>query len=367
MSTFNNARGLFWIFVASDQGSAHADIPPIHNYHEAIKAAQALDRKYGHKRAICLSESGTFRSNNKPRTEFLEIWWNSAWNDERELKTRGYGFYVPEVGRKRWVEYEPELGAGPPDEDFDHDEIKPPLDPVGHFLVMDRVDDDEPVWTEFFDYDAALSRAKDLARDSTRRVSIYEWARFRLDGEDKHETIEFWWNDMQNDLNCSPPKTRGIGLVYREDKSPVFVKYVPSLPDADDEEGDVEDNIEEDHDEAEYVKTHCEECGKRMPLYEKHEYRYEEQVGRSSGRSRFGTSSRRRSSSGGRASYSSGSSASYTTGQTYYATRTLVLCKDCYDAYVEADRWTLGDWLAVIFGAAVLVVGGIIAWSLFKH
>ena len=369
MPTFNKARGCFTIFVDIEDGSPDSDIPVLYNYDEALKLAESLDRKYRHKRAVYLSELGSFRSNNKERREFLEIWWNTAWEDDREPKKRGYGFYVPEVGRKRWVEYDPYLADGPPDEDFD---IPPVLtDRSGEFSVKHQGDDAEPVWINLTDYDAALAKAKELALDSTCSVSIYEWARFRVDRQQKNDLVEFWWSENRNEMNCAAPKGRGIGLVYRGDGSPVFVSYEPSSPSGNDETDTLQDDDSGDDDSDDYVKTHCEDCGKIMPLYEKFEYEYEEEVGRSSGAARFGSSSRRRHSTGGRSSYSSGSSTSYSTGRTYYATRKLILCEDCCDARIAADKeakkWTLFDWVVVIAVVVVAIGAGLFLLSILLH
>jgi hypothetical protein len=372
MSAFNKARGCFTVWVDVEEVSPDSDIPSIYNYEEALKTAQTLDRKYHHKRAVCVSEFGQFRSNNKPRSEFLEIWWNPAYEGSREPKSRGYGFYVPDAGRKRWVEYEPVLSLGPPDEDFDENDIEPLVDPAGDFTVKDEVDEDEPIWTDFSDYDSALFKAKELALDSTHSVSICERATFEVDGETKNEILEFWWRDSAGSDRGFPFRGRGIGLAIRKDTSRVFVRYTPSSPTVDEE--DLVDDLEVDAsstDSDEYVKTHCEDCGKIMPLYEKFEYEYEEEVGRSSGSARVGRSSHRRSLSTGKSSYSSGSSSSYSTGRTYYATRKLVLCEDCYTTRIkadeEADKWTIGDWITIIVGLIVLAGAGLLFWSLFRH
>lgn len=367
----NKARGCFLLWGDIAEGGSDTVSETIYNYDEAIAAANALDKKYGRKHAICLSEMGQFKSNGKERCEFVEIWWNAAHDSTREPKSRGYGFYVPEVGRKRWIEYSPVVTLGPPDEEIDED-AKLVEGAAGDFCLSDTVDDEEPKWLNLSDYKEAMERARQTAENNKHQVRLYEWCRFSVAGETKTGMLPFWWKNCA-DLDYIP-RRRGIGLTERDDGSPVLVNYEPHSPDPIIDKNTVSDNDDDtdlESDDGEYVTTHCEDCGKVMPLYEKCEYSYEEEVGRSSGSMRFGKSSRRRSSSGGGSSYSSGSSSSYSTGKTYYATRTLVLCEICYDSRIEADkeadRWTVFDWLVVIGMCLALLVGGVFLWFVLTH
>lgn len=108
MSDDFDDAGYFTFFVSHDENEAPIETPVSESFEEAQRIAADLVRKYPG-RAVVLSENGYFTSNRKPKEDLLDIWWNDEWIEivGREPKARGYGFYSPEVGRKRWVEYEP--------------------------------------------------------------------------------------------------------------------------------------------------------------------------------------------------------------------------------------------------------------------
>jgi hypothetical protein len=365
MSKINDERGKFFLFASGpNDETREADL---FNYSEAINAAREWSERLGVDWYVCLAEWGRFRSNNKSRVGFLDIWWPDNQSEEtgREPKARGYGFYSPEVGRKRWVEYEPILDVGPPDELYDDADLARTFSPAGAFSVWHHRSDEEINSEEFSNYDAALKRANELSLQAEMLVSLWEYGSYALNGETENGLVRFWWNEHEGKIyDAAKPVGRGIALVTEKDVAPALVAYEPEVSsvepeDIDEEEDNDEEAIVDDEvSGGNYVKTSCEDCGLIMPLYEKHEYSYEEEVGRSSGSARVGRSARRRTSSTGRSAYSTGSSSSYSTGRTYYATRTLVLCEDCFGSRIAADEEEDREFWAIVkkVAAAVAVV-----------
>ena len=212
------------------------------------------------------------------------------------------------------------------------------------YLANEDISDEnaEDIASNFESYEEARATADRLTQETDRGVYIYEAAVFKFGRSKKEEMILFWWNKVYAEALEEMPRGRGHGYYLSKKQEWSFVRYIPD-PAFGERQADEADDEEQ---EEEYVKTNCESCGKIMPLYEAREYEMEQEVGRSSGSSRFGRTSSRRSSSKGYTSYASGSSASNSSGRTYYRTINKVLCEDCYKAQSSAD-WI---WLALKWG-----------------
>jgi hypothetical protein len=212
----------------------------------------------------------------------------------------------------------------------------------------------------FRSFSEAMSAATALDQANPGKgVYISESAVFTTGKSKKEGLLLVWWNKPYADILEVVPRGRGHGYYWPKRGVSRFVEYEPDPAWQDeDAEEDTEDAEENEEEEAEYVKTHCESCGKIMPLYEAVEFEYEEQVGRSSGSKRSGQSSSRRVSTKGRTSYAYGSSGSRSSGRTYYRTKTKILCQDCSKA-LEDDEGSyvvgIAIWICMI--AAVLGAG----------
>lgn len=204
----------------------------------------------------------------------------------------------------------------------------------------------------FRSFSEAMSAATALDEANPGKgVYISESAVFASGKSKKEELLLVWWNKPYADILEVVPRGRGYGYYSPKRGASRFIEYEPDPVWQDEEEEDDTEDAEEDEDE--YVTTHCESCGKVMPLYEAVEYEYEEQVGRSSGSRRSGQSSSRRVSTKGKTSYAYGSSGSSSSGRTYYRTKTKILCQDCYKA-LEDDEGSylvgISIWICIIVG-----------------
>lgn len=348
-------RGHFYIGVHFNDDRESKCQDDIYSYSEALDKAKRLAKELTGQAAVYLSELGNFTSNRKTISFPLEVWWDDETAKElaREPKRRGYGFYAPEVGRKRWVEYEPDLYLLPPERLYAPEDTRREFEDEGSFTVWGYPPDDsadEKIEESYLSYKEVMARGEQLAANKDYRVSVSEYGTYELNGESESATLSFWWNEEEGKLYRATPVGRGVGMIERDGDTSALVAYVPEMPGAKDESYDQteEEAEEEDEEEEEYEKSSCEHCGIIKPMYALQEYEREEEVGRSSGSARAGYSSGRRYSSTGRSSHSNRSSVSSSSGRTYYATRRMLLCEDCYAAQVLADRtWTddLIDWL----------------------
>lgn len=359
-------RGSFWISVIFyDENKESESVDDIYSYASALNQAQALAEKYGNQALVILYEYARFTSNKKVRDENLEIWWNEAYStdNDREPKRRGYGFYSPEVGRKRWVEYEAVVTALPPEKRYKDSDVGRHLDDTGHFSLSYSEEEKPDVTEELLSFVEAKSRAETLSENDKLKISLSEYGEYNLDGETWTGTLLFWWGQNLNSAFKSEPIGRGVGWLYRDDDSPALIRYEPSEP-GKIEETDDEDEVDEVDDE-EYEKASCENCGVIKPLYALSKYSWEEEVARSSGSTRVGYSSGRRHSSTGRSSNTNRSSVSRSSGRTFYATHTALLCEGCYSSQIAADEqedaefWaalvTWGKWIAIAVVALIVL------------
>lgn len=223
----------------------------------------------------------------------------------------------------------------------------------GCFSINYNNDGDETQDVDFTSLEEAMTEARRLvAEDEYDAVSVWEYGSYAV-GKSEKEGYVLIWHHPETDEELQGIRGRGARVT---DKGKVVpISYTPTQAPDDEEEDEAEEQ------EDDYVEVHCEECGKIIPMNQATEYKYEEEVGRSSGTSRSGSSSTRRQ---GKRGYSTTQSSSrgYSSGRTYYRQKSKLLCEECYSAASTGD-WI---WLAMKWGFYI-IAGSIILYLGVRH
>jgi hypothetical protein len=137
MTIADNEPGTFYVLVESGDDDPVDEIPTIYDYREAMDRAKQLAVQVGPEEGVCLHEYGRFKSSGKKIETYVAIWWNDTFGEVigQKPKGRGYGFFMPQVGRKRWIEYEPYCLDPKPRRTFSQSDLLRSLPDQGYFIV----------------------------------------------------------------------------------------------------------------------------------------------------------------------------------------------------------------------------------------